>query len=183
MVSGSFSGIASKALSIMKKAAPIIGAGQAWLADPVANSGWSGFPTFIWDRLQQGFLAGKVGNPLITTEIAMHHPDKYPIVSGIATGVAGMVARELGDTMKGEGSWGGKIKALGDIMAGYGFSAAVNSIISGWVYLSCFNPHGQGYTSGNVRYGADSASYGDTTYRTRTKSHIRNAAGSAPQPM
>lgn len=179
MAETSFTGLASKVLSITKKVAPFVGAAQAWLTDPVADGrGLEGAPAFIWDRLQRGLLKGKIANPLITTANAIqYHGDKYPIMTGAAAYIGGMIGEEIGSAV-GEG----KITSFGTILKKYGMSAAINAVISAWVYLAHTNPHGGATSSGTEQAGRSPSSYGDTVYRTRTKAQIRNAAGAARSP-
>jgi hypothetical protein len=179
MADATFTGLASKALNIANKIAPFAGAAHAWLGDPMADGrGLALAPQFISEVLQAGILKGKIANPLITTQIALTMPDKYPIMSGALAYLGGMIVDEIGSAV-GEG----KVSSMGSALKKYGSSAAINSIISAWFYLARLNPHGTGATGSGTDMGTSQpAGYGDTVYRTRTKAHIRNSAGPARGP-
>lgn len=144
-----FGGIASKVLTIGKKIAPIAGAAQAWLADPMADGrGWNGAVPFAIGAIQDGIGKGKIANPLLTTKLALGMPDKYPITTGIAAAIAGIIGEEVGKAVD-----FGIISSFGTMLKRYGISAALNSVVSAWIYLARWNPHGgsgasQGYTTG-----------------------------------
>jgi hypothetical protein len=179
----SFTSPASKILSIGKKLAPLAGIAHAFLGDPMGDGrGIEGAPSFMMQRLvndPNSLLHGHIGNPLITTQIALAFPDKYPIFTGAAAAITGYLMEAIGGKVDGSGAMGqgaNIIGGFGTILKRYGVSAALGSIVSAWLYLTPFNPHGTpGYSQG-ANAGASSR---DTVYRSETSAHIRNAAGSA----
>lgn len=178
MADATFTGLASKVLSIVKKVAPFAGAAQAWLGPAMTDGrGISGALPWISERLQNGILKGKIANPLITFQKMLEFPDAYPFMSGALAYLLGMVADEVGTAVE-----EGKISSIGTALKGYGSSAAINSLISSWFYEAKWNPHAGATGSGTDQGLRQPAGYGDTVYRTRTKAHIRNSAGPARGP-
>lgn len=178
----SFTSPASKILSIAKKLAPIAGVAHAFLGDPMGDGrGIEGAPSFIYSRLagEKGLLTGHIGNPLITTQLALNHPDKYPIFSGAAAAILGYFMEQVGSKVDGSGGIGqgaNIVGGLGSILKRYGVAASLGSLVSAWMYLTPQNPTGSpGYSQG-ANAGASSR---DTVYRTNTSAQVRNAAGAA----
>jgi hypothetical protein len=180
----------TKILSIAGKLAPIAGAVHGFLGDPMGDGrGFAGAPQFIYDRVIQGqqgpgLLQGHIGNPLITTKIALEMPDKYPIMAGVAAGIGGWIAEKVGASVD-AGMPGQIIGGFGRFFKKYGFTAAASSIIAAWVYLSPYNDAGtsDGYTAGRGTTASAMYSRGrntgstNTYYQVRAAANIRNSTG------
>lgn len=178
MDSPSPAGVATKIVGIGKKIAPIFGIVHGFLGDPMADGrGFTGAPQFMYDRVMGGLGKGKFANPLITTQMALQYPDRYPIMSGIVAAITGWLMDYAGKAID-QGVWGQMISGLGQMTKRYGVAAAVTSIPAAWLWLGEFNPHGTpGYSQG-VSKGTSTSSL----YREAHTAHIRSSSSVSSSP-
>lgn len=175
-MANTFTGMGSKVVSIIKKVAPIAGAGKAWLSAPFADDrDMKGAMEYVWTGLQNGILKGKIANPLITTQHALSLPNEFPIAEGALSWLTGLGLEMAGDAIE-----NGMIKSMGGALRGFGSSEFWNTLASAWVYLARYNPHDGGaeYSFPDVtRQGTQPTK--DTVWRTRASAHIRGSVGQA----
>ena len=74
-------GLSGKALSAANKLAPALGAWMAW-TQPAGTGDLASKMNFYVEALK-GF---KIANPVITTQIALGQPDRYPIATRLPSG-------------------------------------------------------------------------------------------------
>lgn len=178
----------TKILSVANKLAPIVGVIHGFLGDPMADGrGISGAPSFIYDVLTTkegsgGILTGHIPNPLITTQIALSMPNKYPIMSGAAAALIGWLAEKVGPAID-AGAPGQMITGFGRFFKNYGTAAAASSIMAAWLYLARFNPGGgtqmtaaTGYTGG-VQHTTQGPGSTNTFWQVRAAANIRESTG------
>jgi hypothetical protein len=180
--------VVTKIFSVANKLAPIAGVVHGMLGDPMADGrGIAGAPQFIIDRLagEKGLLTGHIGNPLVTTQIALGFPDRYPIVTGIVSAIGGWIGEKIGDSVD-AGAPGAVIKGFGKFMKNYGIAAAATSVVAGWLYLTPFNPgasgtegtggftQATGYSQGVHKGGAGAT---NAIWQVRGAAQIRNSTG------
>jgi hypothetical protein len=185
----------TKILSVANKLAPIAGVLHGFLGDPMGDGrGIAGVPTFIFQRLTNaqapegggcpspGLLQGHIGNPLVTTKIALTMPDKYPIMSGAAAALVGWLAEKVGPAID-AGMPGQIITGFGRFFKNYGVAACGSAVMAGWLFLSPFNPTGgtqhtaaTGYTGG-VQYRTQGPGSTNTFWQVRAAANIRESTG------
>ena len=132
------SGLASKALKAGNKVAGPLGAYVAWTA-PAGAGDISSKMTFYMDALK-GF---KIANPIITTQLALADPDRYPIAQGLGLYVTGTVIEMIGDSLDTS-----VIKRMGGIAKKGGASTAINSLVASYIFEARNNPHSSGTSTG-----------------------------------
>jgi len=130
-------GLASKALSAAGKVSPFLAVYNAWIG-PLEGADYSSKFSSLVTNLK-GF---KIANPIITTEIALSQPAKYPLGDSI-----GLAAIGYGIKMVGEGVGNDTASRMGNIVMKYGATAFTNLLVSSYVYEARNNPHGAGGAS------------------------------------
>lgn len=180
--------VVTKIFSVANKLAPIAGVVHGMLGDPMADGrGIAGAPQFIIDRLagEKGLFTGHIGNPLVTTQMALGMPDRYPIIPGICTAIGGWILKTVGNAVD-AGAPGQVISGFGKFMMGYGVAAAASAPVAAWMYLTPFNPgasgtegsggftKGTGYSRGIHSGGAGAT---NAVWQVRGAAQIRNSTG------
>jgi hypothetical protein len=134
------SGLASKALTAAGKVGPFLAVYNAWIGPLNGTSMSEKFSSLV-----QNLKNFKIANPIITTELALANPDKYPI--GEAVGLAGI---GYGIKLVGDGVGNSTVERMGGIVMKYGAAAFTNLLVSSYVYEAQNNPHSGGASGGSV---------------------------------
>ena len=137
------SGLSSKALSAAGKVAPFMAVYNAWIGSLDGADYSAKFSSLVGNL--KGF---KIANPIITTQIALGKPEKYPLGDSV-----GLAAIGYGIKMVGDGVGNSTVERMGNIVLKYGAAAFTNLLVASYVYEAQNNPHGGG---GSGSYGASS---------------------------
>lgn len=129
------SGLSGKALSAANKIAPALTAYMAW-TQPAGTGDLASKMNFYVEALK-GF---KIANPVITTQIALSQPDRYPIATGIELAALGYLIDMVGEGLG--GGAGSILSRMGNIPKKGGLSLAVNSLVASYIFEARNNPHG-----------------------------------------
>ena len=128
-------GLSGKALSAANKLAPALGAWMAW-TQPAGTGDLASKMNFYVEALK-GF---KIANPVITTQIALGQPDRYPIATGIELAAIGYLIDMVGEGLG--GGAGSIISRMANVPKKGGLSLAVNSLVASYIFEARNNPHG-----------------------------------------
>jgi hypothetical protein len=178
--------VVTKILSVANKLAPIAGVAHGFLAEPMADGrGFGGIAEYINNRVIMGvdgpgLLQGHIANPLITTQMAIGAPDRYPIMHGIITGAIGWLGEKIGKSVD-AGMPGELISGFGKFMKRYGFAATASSVVAAWIYLAPYNPTGATgttqHTQGSGQSRGQSHGATNTYWQVRGGAQVRNSTG------